>query len=223
MAHHKVYAENGRTVVQKVGEENKRIVLVDTEMNTLHNSVFMQNVNKPTESWTMKYDEILDKAGAQVDPTGTDEDAITDYVTAATAFSSASGSGAILYAERLVTSAELLAMSVTSPVIMPAPGPNKYYSPVKVLLQYRFGTVAYQDANNGDYFLTRLGLQDLPIQVIVAPNSRIYEATSPGFTSVASSRIDAEVLLVTDDSSPGYPNTGDGDLLIKIWYTLETY
>jgi len=95
MADHKLYAENGRTIIQKVGDGSKRIVRVDVEIDTVNNSVFLQNVSNKGESWTMKYDEVLDKLGVKVDPTGTDEDTVIDYVTTATVFNSTSGGSGV--------------------------------------------------------------------------------------------------------------------------------
>lgn len=100
MAQHNIYAKNGRTVIQKVGESKKSIVRVSMEMDTVNDSVFLQNLDIKSQSWTVKYGEILDELGVQIDVTGTQEDVVTDYLTTVTAFSSASGgSGAIPFAQ----------------------------------------------------------------------------------------------------------------------------
>ena len=91
MAQHNIYAKNGRTVIQKVGESKKSIVRVSIEMDTVNNSVFLQDLDIKNQSWTVNYGEILDESGAQIDVTGTQEDVVTDYLTSVTAFRSGSG------------------------------------------------------------------------------------------------------------------------------------
>lgn len=123
--------------------------------------------------------------------------------------------------ELTLSSADLLALPVTPIDVLPAPGADKYYDVKYAIAYYKFGTTAYLDGNNSELTFTNSNMVNFPISLILAAGNRMSKAL-PLSGQTLSENINQPIQFTTDDNVAGFPNTGDGTLIIKLWYTIES-
>jgi hypothetical protein len=123
------------------------------------------------------------------------------------------------YTEVAVSSAEILTLNSLPIELLPTPGVGNYYD-TKIIIEYTFNTTPYvspgisNDVVIGDgtnlmydiYSLNILSADSVfMIQSMVGPNSLVYPNTA---------------LYLSQQG--GDPTSGDGEFLVKIWYSIRT-
>ena len=119
-----------------------------------------------------------------------------------------------LYAEVAISSAELLAINTTPKAILPAAPTNSYYK-YEAILEYNYNTTAYTVSSGGELYLDQ-GDPDyyFPNLMINKSFDTLAKGTHYGYAEKETA------LTLTSNSNP---TLGDGTLLLKIWYSIETF
>ena len=121
------------------------------------------------------------------------------------------------YTAVTITSSDILNSNSTPFEILPNPGVNNYYD-LKIILEYTYNTTSYTSGNdtvitdgtNNVYYIGDVGafttdtiniLQDIPS----VTNQKMYP------------NLPLSLFTLSAD-----PTTGDGEILLKIWYTIRS-
>jgi hypothetical protein len=121
------------------------------------------------------------------------------------------------YTAVTITSSDILNSNSTPFEILPNPGVNNYYD-LKIILEYTYNTTSYTsgsdtiitDGTNNVYYIGDVGafttdtiniLQDIPS----VTNQKMYP------------NLPLSLFTLSAD-----PTTGDGEILLKIWYTIRS-
>jgi hypothetical protein len=138
-------------------------------------------------------------------------------------------STAVQIAAVTLSSAQLQHLKATAVQVVPAPGTGNLVNPLSVVAQYKFGTVAY-DVPNGGQFSAAVG--NAPIGVNLAAAGFIDQTTnqiqmggsagSPGFVpgwTWAQSALENQPVMISNNSG-GEWTGGDGTVTITVYYTV---
>ena len=124
-----------------------------------------------------------------------------------------------------VSSAQLLTLGSVPVTIVAAPGANKYINPISIVVSYNYGTVAYVFAGTESptFFV---GSSNAFYQISTSAingaadfNRKLFEFSS-GVTGVPITTNTALTLGTADNGDPTAA-TGDGDLDVVVYYTIE--
>jgi len=123
------------------------------------------------------------------------------------------------YTAVTITSADILVSNSIPFEILPSPGANSYYD-LKILLEYTYNTTAYvgggftviTDGVNTSFTLASLSNYTTDsVNIIQSMGDNL------GNSLMA---IDSPLYFYSTTSDP---TTGDGEILLKIWYTIRTF
>jgi hypothetical protein len=127
-----------------------------------------------------------------------------------------------------LTSAQIKALHGTPVQIGPAPGTGQILLPFFATAQYRFGTLAYSNVTNALICISPaafLGGIDYPIEF---PAAGLIDQTANtvsltlGETVMPQADWENQALVVANEGGSGEFTTGDGTLVITLWYTALT-
>lgn len=137
------------------------------------------------------------------------------------------------YSEVAISSAEILDLFANPKVLLPPPSVGKYYIIDLVIIEFTFGTVDY-DITDVDFvyldeiraFINRNILDRGENTVTIIKNDSITRDETPiSFQNIVLNErrffLNSGGLNLTCGN--GSPIDGDGTLLVKIWYKIETF
>jgi hypothetical protein len=127
-----------------------------------------------------------------------------------------------------LTSAQIKALHATPVQILAAQGANTAVIPIEATFQYKFGTVAYTNAASADIVIgptAMLGTAEEPIQIqasdfIDTTSNQLAFSFSDSTGPQASYQNAA--LFVANEQGTGEFGTGDGTLVVTMWYLVLT-
>jgi hypothetical protein len=141
----------------------------------------------------------------------------------------------ILYSESLLGASQLGTLGSTGSTLLPELPSNKYYHIKEIILEYTEGGVAYEvDGFDPEAIIIFSGRSYTSIyidpKILTFPDDKIIYALSPGvvpdvnyqFFTNSTTLGSSSTLDITTANGQGFV-TGDGTLLIKIWYTIRTW
>jgi hypothetical protein len=122
------------------------------------------------------------------------------------------------YSAVTITSSDILVSNTVPFEILPDPGTNSYYD-AKFIMEYTYNTTSYvsgndtviTDGTNNVHYIGDVG-------AFTTDTINILQ----GIESVTSQRMYPNLPLFFFTLS-GDPTTGDGEILLKIWYTIRTF
>lgn len=137
-----------------------------------------------------------------------------------------------LYLEIPLSSAEIKLLG-GSLQLLPTPGANKYYIIEQIAMEYTFNTLAYIFPTSSTFYLdgcfdsyidkTFLTSSTDTVATISGNLRNTYSVgTGSGTTLVKTNKDVLNANLIIGTQNNDNPTTGDGTMLIKIWYKIET-
>jgi len=135
------------------------------------------------------------------------------------------------YTEVTITSAQILALGATPKTLLAAPGAGTYYDISRVILEYDYGTTPYVYAKPlylaGAHFgiIRDNFITDLTLNKVVIVNAHvgepIYDDSGTLYPLHDTLLVNQALTLTTWDGAD--PTTGDGTILAKIYYKIDTF
>lgn len=130
-----------------------------------------------------------------------------------------------------LTSAQLKNLKATPVSLLPAPGAGEYYVVFSVVANYHFGTIAYGnvDPDALDIVEGTLGNQNGLVQlndneiINSEVTSRIYQKVGQSFAGPVDPSTVVNQPLLLENASASELTSGDGTLVLTIYYTTETF
>jgi hypothetical protein len=122
------------------------------------------------------------------------------------------------YTAVTITSAQTLTLFSSPVEILPDPGVNNYYD-AKFIAEYHHGTTSYtgrtltitDNSGSNVYPLMAFG----PVVILTGDTVAISDSTTTGAGFIPNSPLYVKMLQFD-------PVGGDGEIIIKIWYTIRT-
>lgn len=123
-----------------------------------------------------------------------------------------------------ISSAQLLTLGSVPVTIISAPGANKYLNIISVCVSYNYGSVAYDFSNaEPPTFLVGSGNATHQIPYTIMNGGADFNGNVGPFNTGASSVVfsPTNTALTLTTAAGTDPSTGDGDLDVVVWYTIE--
>lgn len=121
-----------------------------------------------------------------------------------------------------VSSAELLAMGATPKTIVAAPGANKYISVVRISASYNYGATPYDYASTeSPTFIIGAGNGVGQIVYTTMNESNDFNVILQISYFANSQKVTTNTALTLTTADAGEATTGDGDLDVVVYYTIE--
>ena len=134
----------------------------------------------------------------------------------------------ILYTEVVISSAEILTIASVGKELLPAPGAGLYYDISKIILEFTPGSSAYVYTQELDIVSSGLVYKRIDGDLltgggtIAIANNIGEETVNSGSYANLYPTVDNESVILAGNTITD-PTTGDGTMLVKIWYTVRTF